>query len=366
TFSSALLGERALKCLNALELLGELSAEDLEQQWAKGVVAEWFAQTEEHRRDEALAELLEALASLDYYEGWRDARLPCLPSETGGWICRDEAKRFPPDWAVLTNEVAIRGALQVLMGDPSKIVRWSFDSYVQQPRSAGARYLVHIDPIKLEDLAEEWWESLPNDPNDSEVDLAVRFTMWVRAKQPQRRNLVRKLLAGVGDTATLLPTPEVLITDPYAESCRRIWFPDTPVAASDYLTADSTASPGDWRSFFESLSPAPKGRFSLRLTASSYSEHELRNFMCGSYDPPLRRATYKVVDWRGLSLSSYEYKVLDAHLPETMKQRLEGTDLITPEEGRAIAFWISESPAMFKECSDCRLAYIPYGSSSDS
>src|SRR5439155_11118435 len=102
-----------------------------------------------------------------------------------------------------------------------------------------------------EDLAEELWESLPNEPDESEIDLALRLTVWVRTKQPQRKHLVRKLLAGVGDMTTLLPTPEVLITDPYAERCRRIWFPDTPIAASDYLTADSTASPGDWRSFLE-------------------------------------------------------------------------------------------------------------------
>lgn len=360
TFSNALLGERALKCLNGLELLDELSAEDLEELWRNRAVADWFVQLEEERRDEELARLLESLSLLDDDDSWANARLPCLPTETAGWICRDQARRFPADWAVLTNEETIRSALEALMGDASKIVRWTFDRHLQQSRSHGSRYLAPIDPVKLEDLAEKWWESLPTEPDTSEVELALRFTKWVRAKQPQRRNLIRKLLARVGESVVLIPTQEVLIADPYADACRRFWFPNVPVAASDYLTADSSASLSDWRSFFESLSPSSQGRFELSLKATTYDENSLKKLLGAKYSPPLRRTTAKTLSWQGLSLNSDKYGVLDAHLPHPMHLRLGRADVITLDESNAIALWISESPAMLEEYSQLMLAYIPY------
>lgn len=361
-FSSSLLGDRAFSYLNDLGLLDDLSAEHLEEQWAKRTIAEWLKQLEEQRRDQALAELLEALAALDTNKDWKNARLPCLPSETGGWICRDTAKRFPPDWAILGQEESLRGAFEPLVGESWKIVRWSFDRSLQQPRSPGSSYLTPVVPAKLEDLAEKWWASLPNQPNDPQVSIALRFTAWVRAKQQQRKSLVRKLLSRTSDNhLILLPTSEVLIADPYAESCRRTWFPDVAVTASDYLAIDAEASPGDWRSFFESLSPPPQGRFALSLTATSYSWQELRELMGEGYSPPALRSSSKTVSWRGLSLTSYEYKVLDANLPKPMEQRFAEATPLTRPESRAIATWIAESPGMLKEYSRCKLAYIPLG-----
>jgi hypothetical protein len=362
TFSSALLGERALKCMNSLELLDELSAEELQELWENRAIAEWFAQLEEERRNESLARLLESLSSLDNDDTWLNAQLPCLPSESEGWICRDDAKRFPADWAVLTNEKSIRSALQVFLGDESKIVRWTFDRYLQQTRNPGARYLAPIDPVKLETLANEWWDSLSTKSTPSEVELALGFTVWVRAKQSQRKNLIRKLLAIVDDQAALLPTSEVVVAGPYADDCRRFWFPELPVVASDYLSADSSASPNDWRSFFESLTSAPVGKFDLDLFASSHSGDELKSLMGASYTPPWLRVTYLALNWQGLLLTSNEYGVLDARLPKPLAQRLERGDPIICNESSAIALWISESPAMLTDYSQCRLAYIPYNS----
>jgi hypothetical protein len=362
TFSSAVLGERALKCLNALKLIGEISAQELEEQWRNGVVEEWFEQTEDRRRYQALAELLEALASLDDDVGWRDALLRCLPSETGDrWICRDEARRYPPDWAVLSTEDAIREALQGLMGDTSEIVRWSFDRYVHQQRSPGSRYIDLIDPPTLEDLVGKWWESLPDHPTDSEVDLVLRFTAWIRAKQPLRKSLVKKLLTKVGNVVNLLPTAKVLVTDPYAEQCRRIWFPEIPVVASEYLAADSSASPSDWGSFFDSLVPPPQGRFALKVEAPNYSTDKLRNLFGSDYSPPSRRVSDLTLGWQGLWVTSDDYRILDAHLPETLAQRLEHSDQIDRNTASAIALWITESPAMLKRYSESKLVYIPYG-----
>jgi hypothetical protein len=360
TFSSALLGARAVTCLNSLGLLTELSPQDLEQHWATDVIARWLNRLKVNERAEALALLLDALASLDDDAGWREAHLPCLPSETGGWMCRYEAKRFPADWAVLANEDEIRTGLQSFLDDQSKLVRFIFDRYLQQVRSPGARYLARIEPIKLEELVQKWWESLSNEPSASEVELALRFTSWVRIKQPQRKNLVRKLVTRVGNLTSLLPTHNVLISEPYAESYRRVWFPDTPTVVSDYLTKDSTANPGDWQSFFESLNPSPKGRFELSHKVTAHDKASLKTLMGDGYVPPWQRSSYKSVNWRGESLDSNEYKVLDTHLPEPMKELFENTERITADEGSAIARWITESPAMLQEYPVCRLAYIPY------
>jgi hypothetical protein len=361
-FSSAMLGDRALRYLNDLALLHDLSAEHLEEQWGNGAIVEWIEQLEEQRRDSALAELLEALAALDTDEAWKSAKLQCLPSEEGGWICREGAKRFPPDWAILAQEDSIRGAFELLLGKRSEIVRWSFDRSLQQPRSPGSSYLTPILPAKLEDLAEQWWESLSDEPTDSQLSLALRFTAWVRAKQQQRKNLVRKLLSRDRENhPLLLPTPEVLIADPYAEACRRAWFPELPVVASDYLAIDAEASPGDWRSFLESLTPPPQGRFALVLTAGSYSWQGLRELMGENFTPPGLRSSYKTVTWRGLSLTSTEYKVLDADLPKPIAQRFADSTPLARDESRAVAIWIAESPAMLKEYSQCKLAYIPLG-----
>lgn len=361
-FSSALLGNRALRHLNDLGLLSQLSAKDLEQLWANEAISLWLDKVEESRRDAALAELLEALASLDTDEEWRYARLPCLPSEAGGWIFRDGAKRYPPDWAVLAQEDVIRGELEPFVGASAETIRWSFDRSLQQLRSPGSNYVTPIVATRLEDLAEHWWNSLPSRPTEDKANAAIRFTAWVRGKQPQRKSLVRKLLSRDSDNTSLfLPTPEVLLSAPYAEPCRRMWFPNMTTVAPDYLAVDADASAGDWRSFFESLVPAPNGRFDLCLTGASYSWQQLRELMGDGYSPPDRRSSPKSVTWRGLTLTSDEYRVLDADLPPPLKQRFASSTPITLEESRSIANWIAESPGRLKEHSSCKIAYIPYG-----
>jgi hypothetical protein len=248
------------------------------------------------------------------------------------------------------------------VGSAAETIRWSFDRLLQQPRSPGGSYLAGIAPVRLEELVEQWWKSLPSEPNEARTNAALRFTNWVRTKQQQRKNLVHKLLATDGNNRThLLPSTEVLIADPYAERRRRVWFPHAVTVSAQYLSADAESSASDWRPFFESLSPAPQGRFSLALIASSHTTSSLHKLMGDDYTPPSLRSSFKSVTWRGVALSSNEYKVLDANLPQPIQQRFAQSTPLTNEESRAFAAWVAESPGMLKEYSDCKLAYIPPG-----
>ena len=362
TFSSALLGDRALRYLVELQLLTYLSAEQLAAEWENGVVASWYTRLDEGRRDQALGGLLNALAELDHDEKWRGAKLLCLPTEAGGWTVRGDAVRYPSDWAVLAQEGDIRDALEPLVGAPERTVRWSFDRAVYQPRSTGAKYLEPLVPSKLESLADRWWASLPSHPDAEQVRVVLRFTSWVRAKQPNRKNLVRKLLAmDPAGQMSLRPTQEVLVAAPYADDCRKTWFTGLPVISADYAGQDSQATPGDWRTFFESLVPAPQGRFTLRLTTGDHDSASLKSLVGDDYLPPSLRASYKQVAWRGLTVDSTHYKVLDAELPLLLSEKLASHAGMTPEDSRSLVTWISESPNMLREYSARKIAYIAYG-----
>ena len=190
----------------------------------------------------------------------------------------------------------MRGLFEPLVGEPSDTIRWSFDRSTQQSLGAASKYLEPVVPARLEDLAEQWWASLPDEPDEERVRLVLRLTAWVRAEQSQRKALVRRLIARAGDSRpSLRPAPGVLVADAF----RRAWFADTPAIAPDYSTVDPEASPGDWRSFFESLSPTPQGKFALQLTAAAYDRHQLKSLMGGGFSPPGLRAGYTQLAWRG-------------------------------------------------------------------
>jgi len=358
-FSSAILGDRAAKYLRDLRILAELSPGHLEEKWAEGAIGRWMDQLDEDRQDRALAELLEALAALDSDEKWGKAKLPCLPTEAGGWMCRDEAQRFPPDWDIVAHEEEIRSLLEPFIGEASQVIRWSFDRFLRL--SSGSGYLKNIASPKLDELAKKWWACLPNEPAARDIDIAIHFTAWVRSKQKQRTALVRKVLAKDSkNNLLLLPAPEVLVAEPYAERSRRTWFADVPVVASEYLGADPEASRSDWQSFFESLAPPPLGRLSLSFSARRYSPEQLRELMGNSYDPPALRVTQRRVEWREFGLRSSEYKILDADLPAPMLRLIVDPQPVTRDESRAIEAWVAESAGMLRQNARQKLAFIPF------
>jgi hypothetical protein len=76
-----------LGSLHELELLQSLTASELLPRWDSGELGQWRDGLGEGGIDAHL-QLLQGLASLDADEKWREVPLRCLPSASGGWICR--------------------------------------------------------------------------------------------------------------------------------------------------------------------------------------------------------------------------------------------------------------------------------------
>lgn len=363
-FSSFLLGSGPLRFLEELQLILEIQPVDLEQHWNTGVLEKWLDLYEDDSKDATLSELHEALSRLDVYETWQNAKLPCIPTEGETWIHRADARRFPPDWDVFGPEEEIRTSLQPFIGDSAVLVRWSFDRYCQQTQRQCA-FLSKTKSSKLEDVCGLWWDNIVANPSERLERLALRFTNWIRVKQPHRKKLVQRILAIANDkTKKFEETDEVLLASPYAGEFRKTWFPNLPVVAPDYEELDPNASLSDWRSFFESLGPEPFGKFKLNLTTALATLSELREMMGAGYNPPSRRVSYLSLSWKGHQLTSNDYMVIDAQLPILLKEKLEDGSNLASKECTDIAQWISESPGMLREYGKKKLVYIAFGEGS--
>lgn len=358
--SRNLLGKRALQCVSSLKLIGELSPVDLAEKWSQGRVGEWLEHFDESEREKRLAGLLAALAKLDLNESWKAAELRCLPTESGDWTHRKASRRFPRDWNVLAQETDIRSALKLLMGSLDTLLSWKFDSTWTLSRSPALGYIEHVSSPKLEELVTQWWASLSEQPTPEQSNLAVQFTSWVRTKQPQRKSMVRKLLCIHSDTSIkLLNAEDTLLAEPYGGNFRRTFFPKLPVITVGYVDADSSASLADWRSFFESLNPGPRGQFGLRLSVKTVDGDYLRDLLGPEYRPPYLRATWFRTKWRSLEIDNSSYRLLEPELPRALKDILY-RDSISLEVASDISAWLSETPGMLKEFTSLRLAYIGY------
>lgn len=358
--SRNLLGKRALQCVSSLELIAELSADELTEQWSQGRVGIWLKQFDESDREKRLASLLAALTKLDVNELWKAAELKCLPTESGEWTSRQFAQRFPRDWNVLAQEADIRSALAPFMRSPDAMLSWKLDSAWTLARSPALSYIESVSTPRLEELVTLWWESLPEQPTAEQSQLVVQFTSWVRTKQPQRKSMVRKLLCTHNDgSLKLLLAESTLLAEPYAGDFRRTFFPAHPVVVSDYIDVDMSASLADWRSFFESLNPHPQGQFALRLSVKTLSSYQLRELFGTDYQPPDLRATWFRTKWRGLEIDNSAYKLLEPELPRALKDLLDKDD-ISLEMAADVAAWLADTPGMLKEYTALRLAYIAY------
>lgn len=356
--STRFLGERASTFLSELKLIGELTPAELTEYWDDGAVGEWVTQFAEGERYKLLAQLLGSLANLDDKYAWREAALVCLPTEAGTLTYRSKLSRFPSDWNVFAQEEDIRSALEVFLGTKDVTLALEFDNYIIRVNSPALRYVERVVPPKMDDVVSRWWDSLPDEPDATRIELVLKFTSWVRGKQQQRKSLVQKLLCvSQGDTLRLLPTGDVLLTDPYAGNFRRSFFSGLPVVAPRYLDQPG-ATNADWRSFFESLPQAPKGSFKLSLIAKKMGWWGLKEKFGQDYLPPATRSSSLTKPWRGLTVENNSYQLLDAHLPEEVAVLTQGhrvEEILIKD----FSSWVLESPSTLREFPTLILAYIP-------
>jgi len=183
-------------------------------------------------------------------------------------------------------------------------------------------------------------------------------------KQPQRRNLITKLLCSnrKAKHIELRAASETLLAEPYAGAYRRVFFPDLPIVAAIYEKQDTTSTRADWRAFFEKLETPPKGGFYLSLHERKLSRSELMEFVGPDYDPPAHRASWLVLEWQTLKIKWNQYTVVDAQFPPAVIDLLKGH--VTLEHFVAVRDWMSESPAFLRNWDYMRLAYIPHSWSS--
>lgn len=359
--SRTLLGRRAFQFVSGLDLIEELAPDDLVNKWKDGLVGQWLNKFEESYREKRITTLLTCLAELDEREPWRKAELACLPTQSGTWGNRTGLTRLPGDWDALAQETEIHSAFEPFVGSSSTTLSWELDRAWTRSRSPALKYVDHMSVPKLEDIANSWWDSLPEKVSREQAQLILQFTSWVRVKQPQRKRIIRKVLTGSENGQLLLVKAEdSLLAEPYAESCRRHFFPAVPAVSELYAEFDSSGSLADWRSFFESLDPKPKGPFALRLTATAVSWRDLKEKLGDDYSPPPLRSSWYRTKWRGLDIDSNHYKLLDAQLPKVITDLFAHNGL-SLEDAVSLCLWLSEAPGGLREYPFERLAFIAFG-----
>lgn len=358
--SGRLLGDRANQWLQTIEVLTELSPNELVSDWSSHRVRTWYEAFSPEERAKALAELLEALAELDGRAEWSKCNPVCLPTEVGGWTTRVSVTRLPRDWAVLTNVPAIMMALQPFAGPKEELVSWSFDAWLIQNRPDRQRYLEEVKVWDLDELATAWWDSLPELVSEETAAAVVAFTVWVRRKQSQRKNLVEKVIC-VKDGAPhfLVSADASVLADPYASSIRRSLYPTLPVISEAYLASDAGSSAADWRAFFESMDDAPSGRFKLAIHGDRCLRSQLESLVGNGFSAPYQRATFMAAKCRGLAFNSHEYLLVDWKLPEPANKLLEGP--ITSDASHSLSEWLAESCGGWRGMAKKKFAFIPYG-----
>ena len=323
--SAYLLGERALRCLDRLDLLNDLDARDVEDHWRDGkAVAAWLASVEKKEQDAALVRLLEALAELDVNEEWESADLICLPTEDGGWTGRTGLIRFPRNWDSVRADKRVRGALLPCAGPRERLLAWRFDLHLlrNQIRSA---YLGNTRPQELVAVTKRWWDQLPEQPSEDQAELVLYFTNWVRKKMPRATGLVTKVLARFPrKRKQLLAGRDVLLAEPYASAMRRVLFDDVPAVVREYLDveeADATA----WRAFFDSAAVTDLLQGDLLHFHPTYlNSHQLRERVEDEQElPDLERS--KKLGW--MKWHPQSYRLLDWAINGDLWERLSASDV---------------------------------------
>lgn len=348
------LGTRALEFLNANTLLRGLSPTELEDEWRSGKLGTWYAQAGESR-DAAYVRLIGALAELDSEDAWSEAALPCLPAADGAWRSRAEVKRYPPNWAILSPSPRVVAALEPFVGVAGELLDWKTDQLLRRD-AAAQRYLATLSEAPLDQVVSAWWSSLSEDPDQPTRETVLEFTDLVRRQRTLPR-LVGKVLANSPVGERLLRIDEVLLTEPYAGDYRRTLFPDLPTVAPVYLASFEGATDADWRAFFESQSPSPKGRPMLMLSRRVATAADLDAVAA----VPSLRVTYVRTTWNGLSIDSNAHYAVDAQWPTGVEPSATNA---SPAHAWALQRSMLEMPAVLKSWRRLSLAYVPRNSSS--
>lgn len=357
--SIRLIGQAAADTLSKIGLLTVMSAADLETHWGKDVVKTWVESYPKEERFGRLETLLSGLTLMSREEvTWEKANLNCLPAEQGPYISRNEALRFPADWAVLNNEPAMMKELQAAIGDSTQILQWEFDRFlIQRPRSVARLYIDAVKQHNLGDLVRTWWANLPSEALSTEqLTNVLKFTHWACTIYSQRKDLVPKVLCkGSDKILRLLPLEETVLEAPYAESYRKAIFPEYPSISPVYYQMSSTIR---WKTFFESAASPPLGRFLLEPVIETKYPWDFQS-QTGIKLPCFRSSPIapQKSSYAGATVDNNKATIVNYRIPNKVMAALSVER--DPEQKKCAYEWIKEEKEQLVGYSKVRILYIP-------
>jgi hypothetical protein len=361
--SRNILKEKYVYTLREIGLLKELSPDELAVYWGNGIVKDWYENFSNDIRDQRLETLLAILYEMDNDGDWNKVDLKCLPSKEDDFISRNEAVRFPTEWNIVINEQDIALKLEPFIRKQGHIIKWNFDHTItsrqQHLKTKAKDYLETIKQPELIDVVRQWWESLPQEELSAEqIDFIVKFTLWVAEKQPQRKELIQKILCKDNtENLHLSMCNKVLLEEPYARSYRKLFYPAYPSVSNKYYEVSDTV---DWHSFFESLDPCPVGRFMPVLNDKKYDNAQLQGLLGNDFPVPQLRKTSDFLKWKKNEIITVDYKtftIVDYKIPEHVMLMLTDRN---HNDGISFYKWIKEKPGALREYVKNTILFMRY------
>jgi len=369
--SRRLLTEAGLDAFRGLSLVNDLGPEHVSRACDNGGVRHWLSTFNPDEQQQMLVRFLACLARADKQSEWAASNPACLPTENGTWIGRRSAVVLPAEWvATLAVEPRIQSMLKRYVGSEDTLVSedltllartWSAEPAIRTARQGASAYLLTARKSELPDVVDRWWQSMETKAiEESTRSDVIYFTCWVKRSQDRwKSRLITRLLTKNEDgVERLLPAGKTLIAEPYAASYRVRFFPEVPRVSDSYLTLDPQhGSASNWRTFFEGLTPSPKGRLQLRITTALHRfddewDYAFRFWWYGN--PPGVRKTDGTASWRGKQLSNRMYGTLDAGMPDEWVAVAQHG-----KPGPELAQWMAEGITTCEDYLAPRIAFIP-------
>ncbi|MBF0442051.1 MAG: DUF3883 domain-containing protein, partial [Oligoflexales bacterium] len=347
------LGQHAESTLREIGLLKEITPNELQVHWSKGVVKDWYESFDEKVKDRMLESLFAGLHAMDSNKDWRTANLKCFPSENE-FVERSRAIRFPGLWHILKNDEEFSTMLQPFIKKHGSAVSWDFDrslSSGSDPSSLNARlFLETVTKIDLSSIMADWWNSLSY--SETNMGVVVRFTAYICEKFPQMKDLVKKVVCINEDgQKLLLPFNEVFLAEPYAGEYRHKYNPVKYFVADCYFQHNDSL---DWKAFFESYEPPVSGRFKpIKILK------ELDRAQCNSsgFEVEMLRTTERTVLWTRdptVRIDNKNYYMVDFGFPKELKEALHSGNISS-----CFGKWLGEDAGTLHIYTRKYLLYIP-------
>lgn len=258
-----LLGGDAIGLLREINLLRDMSPQELEEIWKDGLEDWWGGHSENpaERRQQIFC-LWAAVAELCSRDGWDDLDLRCIRSVSGDWVAVREAAFL--NEALPTEEEPGGSEARRLMKPFVKDGNRLDPEWVATLRQRRSRDLdrgihatawmwidKHARSISLREVVEAALSDVSSQLNP-DWSVLVPFGQW--AKHRNRDDLLTYVLVQSNGEKFGVSVKESLLADPYVgygEDLRRIWS-DLPGISPTYMETDPKgASPNEWRMFFE-------------------------------------------------------------------------------------------------------------------